>query len=94
MKPLYHILVHIPSAVNETMKIGDTEIYVDTKFNEFQHRTMKAKVVGIPAKFESELEVGDYVFHHHHVAVALLPLVVVLEVEACYDLLLDVQTLV
>jgi hypothetical protein len=29
---------------------------------------MKAKVVGIPAKFESQVEVGDYVFHHHHVA--------------------------
>lgn len=68
MKPLYHILVHIPKAVNDTMKVGDTEIYVDTKFNEFQHRTMKAKVVGVPAKFDCQVEVGDYVFHHHHVA--------------------------
>jgi len=71
MKPLYHILVHIPSAVNETMKVGETEIYVDTKYNEFQHRTMKAKVVGVPAKFDSQVEVGDYVFHHHHVAIGL-----------------------
>jgi hypothetical protein len=52
MKPLYHILVHIPSAVNDTIKVGETEIYVDTKFNEFEYRTMKAKVVGIPAKFD------------------------------------------
>jgi hypothetical protein len=68
MIPLYHILVHIPSAVNDTIKVGDAELYLDTKFNEFQHRTMKAKVVGIPAKFKSELEIGDYIFHHHHVA--------------------------
>jgi hypothetical protein len=68
MIPLYHILVHIPSAVNDTIKVGESELYLDTKFNEFQHRTMKAKVVGIPAKFKSELEIGDYVFHHHHVA--------------------------
>jgi hypothetical protein len=48
MKPLYHFIVQVPQRVNETKKIGDIEIYIDTKFNEFEHRVMEGVVVGVP----------------------------------------------
>lgn len=69
MKPLKDFIVYVPERVNETKKIGDIEIYIDTKFNEFQHRVMHGEVMGIPQKYKTDVEVGDTLFFHHHVVI-------------------------
>ena len=69
MKPLKDFIVYVPERVNETKKIGDIEIYIDTKFNEFQHRVMHGEVMGVPQKYNTDVEVGDTLFFHHHVVI-------------------------
>lgn len=69
MKPLKDFIVYVPERVNETKKIGDIEIYIDTKFNEFQHRVMHGEVMGVPQKYKTDVEVGDTLFFHHHVVI-------------------------
>lgn len=41
MRPLFNFIVHVPETVKETKKLGDVEIYIETKFNEFEHRVME-----------------------------------------------------
>lgn len=69
MRPLYNFIVHVPKRVNETKKIGDIEIYIDTKFNEFEHRVMHGEVVGVPQKYPTGVELGDTLYFHHHVVI-------------------------
>ena len=69
MKPLKDFIVYVPERVNETKKIGDIEIYIDTKFNEFEHRVMHGEVMGVPQKYKTDVEVGDTLFFHHHVVI-------------------------
>ena len=69
MKPLKDFIVYVPERVNETKKIGDIEIYIDTKFNEFEHRVMHGEVMGVPQKYKTAVEVGDTLFFHHHVVI-------------------------
>jgi len=67
MKPLYYFIVHIPKAVNDTIKVGESELYLDSKFNEFQHRAHEGEVVGIPLKYNTGVDIGDTLYFHHHV---------------------------
>ena len=67
MKPLYYFIVHIPKAVNDTIKVGESELYLDSKFNEFQHRAYEGEVVGIPLKYNTGVDIGDTLYFHHHV---------------------------
>jgi hypothetical protein len=67
MKPLRQFIVYIPERIKETKKIGDIEIYIDTKFNEFEHRVMEGEVVGVPQKYKTAVELGDTLYFHHHV---------------------------
>jgi hypothetical protein len=60
MRPLYHFIVQVPERVKETKKIGDVEIYIETKFNEFEHRVMEGVVVGVPEKYNTGVEDGRY----------------------------------
>ena len=69
MKPLKDFIVYVPERVNETKKIGDIEIYIDTKFNEFEHRVMHGEVMGVPQKYKTDVEVGDTLLFHHHVVI-------------------------
>lgn len=67
MKPLYYFIVHIPKAVNDTLKVGESELYLDSRFNEFQHRAYEGEVVGVPLKYDTGVEIGDTLYFHHHV---------------------------
>jgi co-chaperonin GroES (HSP10) len=69
MRPLSNFVVYVPKKVNETKKIGDVEIYIETKFNEFEHRVMEGEVVGIPEKYKTQVAVGDTLYFHHHVVI-------------------------
>ena len=67
MRSLRHYLVRIPKRFKETIKVGEQELYLDAKFNEFQHRFMEGEVVAIPEKFKVPVSVGDTLYFHHHV---------------------------
>tara|TARA_B100001094_G_scaffold83530_1_gene79848 strand:+ start:339 stop:917 length:579 start_codon:yes stop_codon:yes gene_type:complete len=69
MRPLSNFVVYVPKKVNETKKIGDVEIYIETKFNEFEHRVMEGEVVGIPEKYKTQVAIGDTLYFHHHVVI-------------------------
>jgi len=66
MKPLDLFVVHIESKVQDTIKTASgLELYVDTKFDEFKHRTTEAKVVAVPCKYETGVQPGDTLYFHH-----------------------------
>lgn len=87
MKSLNKFIVKLPKKFNDTVKIGDTEIYIETKYNEFQHRVMEGEVVGLPAKYETPVKEGDTIYFHHHVVLQggkPLP-----GMEGCYMVMYD-----
>ncbi len=67
MKSLYHFLVRVPKVTKDTIEVNGEEMYLDTKFDEFKHRTMEGDVVALPAKFDTNVKVGDTMYFHHHV---------------------------
>ena len=87
MKSLKKFIVKLPKKFNDTVKVGDTEIYIETKYNEFQHRVMEGEVVGLPAKYETPVKEGDTIYFHHHVVLQggkPLP-----GMEGCYMVMYD-----
>jgi co-chaperonin GroES (HSP10) len=67
MKVLRHFVVEVPKKHNDTLKVGGQEIYIDTRFNEFEHRVCHGVVVSSPHLFETGVKEGDTLFFHHHV---------------------------
>jgi co-chaperonin GroES (HSP10) len=67
MQYLEHFLIHTPKRVQDTKKIGDVEIYIETKFNEFEHRVPYGTVVSTPLKYPTSVKPGDKLYVHHHV---------------------------
>ena len=50
MKSLSKFVVRLPKKFNDSVKIGDSEIYIETKYDEFRHRVMEGEVVCCPLK--------------------------------------------
>lgn len=69
MQCLDSFIVHIPQAVKETVTVGGQEMYLSSKFSEFEHRIPQGTVVAVPAKHKTPVKVGDTVYLHHHVMV-------------------------
>lgn len=70
MKPLNYFIVELPKLINDTIKTsGGLELYVDTRFKEFDHRINEGKIVGAPYKFDTGAQVGDTLYFHHHVVI-------------------------
>ena len=67
MKALYHFIVKIPKPVKNTIKVGDQEMYLDSKWNEFQNRVSSAEIVAVPEKHNTGAEPGDLLYFHHNV---------------------------
>ena len=67
MKSLYHFLVKVPKVTKDTVELNGEDIYIDTKWDEFAHRTMEGEVVALPVKFDTNVKVGDTMYFHHHV---------------------------
>lgn len=67
MRPIRYFVVDVPVAVKETVKVGDVEIFLDNRFNEFTHRAFEGEVVGVPARYDTGVEIGDTLYFHHHV---------------------------
>lgn len=66
MNALKHFVVKVPKKYNDTMKLGDSEIYLDSKWNEFEHRVSYGEIVSAPSLVETGAEPGDTLIFHHH----------------------------
>lgn len=70
MKAIYNFFVRLPKAFNDEVKVGDTTLYIDPKWNEFENRKMEAEIVAVPEKYDTGAKVGDTLYFHHHVLIA------------------------
>ena len=70
MKAIYDFFVRLPKAFNDEVEVGDTTIYLDPKWNEFENRKMEAEIIAVPLKYDTGAEVGDTLYFHHHVLIA------------------------
>ena len=68
MKSLRHFFVEVPEKTSGTVKVGDKELFIDTRFNPFDHRICYGKIVSTPKKVETGAKEGDTLFFHHHVS--------------------------
>ena len=66
MNSLKHFVVKVPKRYNDTMQLGDTEIYLDSKWNEFDHRISYGEIVAAPSLVDTGAEPGDTLIFHHH----------------------------
>lgn len=60
-------MVRLPKRFKDTIKVNGQELYLDPKFDEFQHRVMQGEVVSVPMRYEKVAEPGDTLYFHHHV---------------------------
>jgi|SRR5210317_880679 co-chaperonin GroES (HSP10) len=67
MKALRHFIVNVPKKTEDTVKLGDKEIFLDSRFDEFNHRICYGRVVSAPHVIETGVREGDLLFFHHHV---------------------------
>ena len=66
MKTLDLFVVELEKQLNDTMTTeSGLELYVDTRFNEFEHRVTEGPVVSPPIKHNTGVEPGDTVYFHH-----------------------------
>ena len=70
MRSLYDFFVKMPKAFNDEVEVGDTSIYIDPKWNEFENRKQCAEVVAVPEKYSTSVKVGDTIYFHHHVVIS------------------------
>ncbi len=70
MKTLDIFVVELEKKLNDTITTdGGLELYVDSRFNEFEHRVNEATVVCSPVKHNTGVEVGDTLYFHHLVVI-------------------------
>lgn len=67
MKVLHEFIVRMPKKFKDTIKFGDTEIFLDSRFDEFANRISEAEIVATPLKFSTGAKEGDTLYFHHHV---------------------------
>ena len=66
MKSLQKFIVDIPKRINDSKVLENgVEIYVDNRFNEFEHRVTSGKVLSVPCKYDVNVKVGDTLYFHH-----------------------------
>jgi hypothetical protein len=68
MKSLYQFIVK-PNGerYNNTKKIGDTSLLLNTSIESFRHINKEAIVVSTPAAFNTGINVGDTILIHHNI---------------------------
>ena len=68
MQALYSFLVKLEKNIHDTITTNSgLELYIDTRFEggEFEHRVNGGPVVAVPAKYDTEVKVGDTLYFHH-----------------------------
>ena len=70
MESMLGFVVEIPKRLNDTVDLGNgVEIFMETKFDQFRHRTTSGKVVALPARHKTPVKVGDTLYFHHLVVI-------------------------
>ena len=70
MKTLHLFVVELEKTINDTIKTDSgLELYVDNRFNEFEHRVTEGPVVCSPQKYNTGVKEGDTLYFHHLVVV-------------------------
>ena len=68
MKSVYNFIIKpTKSRYNNTKKIGDKEIIVNTDIFQHQFVSREAQVVSVPTLFKTDINVGDTIIVHHNV---------------------------
>jgi co-chaperonin GroES (HSP10) len=66
MKTLEKFIVKIPKRINDTKVLENgVELYIDNRFNEFEHRVTSGEVLSVPYKYKLDVKVGDTLYFHH-----------------------------
>tara|TARA_Y100000114_G_scaffold153157_1_gene172619 strand:- start:677 stop:1252 length:576 start_codon:yes stop_codon:yes gene_type:complete len=69
MNLLYYFVVKLPKLFHDEIALGDQKIYLETKFDEFEHRVNEGEVVHTPLKFDTPVKPGDTLYFHHNVVI-------------------------
>lgn len=67
IKPIHHyLLVEMNKEFNDTITIGETELFLDTTYDNYKHACQNGKVFAVSDGVEG-VGVGDTVWFHHFV---------------------------
>tara|TARA_R110002020_G_scaffold35828_2_gene108011 strand:+ start:760 stop:1347 length:588 start_codon:yes stop_codon:yes gene_type:complete len=70
MKTLDIFVVELEKKLNDTITTDSgLELYVDNRFNEFEHRVTEGPVVCSPLKYKTGVKKGDTLYFHHLVVI-------------------------
>ena len=59
-------VVKLEKTLNDTITTDSgLELYIDTRFNEFENRVTEGPVVAVPFKYETGVKPGDTLYFHH-----------------------------
>jgi len=68
MKTLYNFLIRpYNDRYNNTRKIGDNDLIVNSNIEDHKFVSKKAVVVSTPAAFDTDIRTGDIVYVHHNI---------------------------
>lgn len=66
MKALDAFIVELKNNVNDTITTDSgLELYVDTRFNEFEYRVNEGPIHNPPARYKTGAKTGDTLYFHH-----------------------------
>jgi len=70
MKSLKNFIVEIEKELQDEITTDSgLKLYIDTKYNEFEHRTTEGKILSVPLKYYTGAKDGDTLYFHHHVVI-------------------------
>lgn len=71
MKALDYFVVELDKLINDTIETSNgVELFLDSRFNEFDNRVVEGPVVSVPHKYDTPVRTGDTLYFHHHVVVS------------------------
>ena len=63
-------IVKLEKTLNDTITTDSgLELYIDTKYHEFENRVTEGPVVAVPFKYDTGVQPGDTLYFHHLVVV-------------------------
>ena len=66
MKTFNLFVVKLDKRFDDTITTDSgLELYIDNRFNEFEHRVTEGPVVAVPFKFDTGVKEGDTLYFHH-----------------------------
>ena len=69
MQALNLFIVRLPKKFKDTIEVAGQELYLASKFNEFENRYNYGEIISVPAKYDTGASVGDTLYFHHHICV-------------------------